>query len=117
MSRKRTMARKRADPAPVFAALSDPTRLRIVARLCDAGPLATVRLTEGAPMSRQAITKHLRALEHAGLARSGRAGRDRIWELRTERLAEVGRYLDQISTQWDAALARLRTLVEEKKEQ
>jgi DNA-binding transcriptional ArsR family regulator len=112
MARKRTMARELADPAPVFAALGDATRLRIVARLCDGGPLSIVRLTEGARVSRQAVSKHLRALEDAGLARSGRAGRERIWELRTERLAEVRRYLDQISTQWDAALARLQRLVE-----
>ena len=114
MSRKRTTARKLAGPAPIFAALGDATRLRIVARLCDRGPLSIVRLTEGARMSRQAVTKHLRALEGAGLARSGRAGRERIWELRTERLAEVRGYLDQISAQWDEALVRLRTLVEGK---
>jgi DNA-binding transcriptional ArsR family regulator len=113
MARKRTMPRELADPAPVFAALGDATRLRIVARLCDGGPLSIVRLTKGARVSRQAVSKHLRALEDAGLARSGRAGRERIWELRTERLAEVRRYLDQISAQWDAALARLQKLVEE----
>jgi DNA-binding transcriptional ArsR family regulator len=112
MSRKRITARKLVAPASVFAALADTTRLRIVSRLCDGGPLSIVRLTEGARVSRQAVTKHLRALEDAGLARSGRAGRERIWELRTERLTEVRRYLDQISTQWDDALARLRTVVE-----
>ena len=71
-----------------------------------------MRLTEGARVSRQAVTKHLRTLEHAGLARSGRAGRERVWELRIERLAEVRRYLEQISRQWDEALARLKKLVE-----
>jgi DNA-binding transcriptional ArsR family regulator len=71
-----------------------------------------VRLTGGAAVSRQAITKHLRALEEVGLVRSSRDGRERIWELRTKRLAEIRQYLDQISTQWDDALARLRTLVE-----
>lgn len=70
------------------------------------------RLADGASVSRQAVTKHLRALEQAGLARSSRAGRERIWELRTQRLSEVRRYLDQISDQWDAALGRLRTFVE-----
>lgn len=99
-------------PAPVFAALGDPTRLRIVSRLCDGGPLSIARLTEGASVSRQAITKHLRALERAGLVRSGQAGRERLWTLRTERLAEARRYLDQISQQWDDAIERLRALVE-----
>ncbi|HWI26176.1 MAG TPA: metalloregulator ArsR/SmtB family transcription factor [Stellaceae bacterium] len=100
------------EAASVFAALGDPTRLRLVARLCHGGPLSIVRLTDGAEVSRQAVTKHLRALEAAGLVRSGRAGRERIWELQPRRLAETRRYLDQISTQWDAALARLSDFVE-----
>lgn len=69
-------------------------------------------LARGAPVSRQAITKHLHALERAGLARSARAGRERVWELRANRLADVQRYLSEISAQWDAALGRLRSLVE-----
>jgi DNA-binding transcriptional ArsR family regulator len=68
------------------------------------GPLSIVRLTESSEVSRQAITKHQRALEGAGLVRSGRAGRERIWELQTKRLAEVRHYLDQISTQWTRRL-------------
>jgi DNA-binding transcriptional ArsR family regulator len=101
-----------AEAAPIFAALADETRLRIVARLCGEGPLSIVRLADGATVSRQAITKHLYALEGAGLARSSRAGRERIWELRTKRLSEVRRYLEDISQQWDAALGRLRAFVE-----
>jgi DNA-binding transcriptional ArsR family regulator len=101
-----------SDPAPVFAALGEPARLRIVSRLCDAGPLSIARLTEGTSVSRQAITKHLQALERAGLVRSGRAGREHIWTLRTERLAETQHYLAQISQQWDAALLRLQAFVE-----
>ncbi len=98
--------------APVFAALGDRTRLRIVARLCEGGPQSTVGLTDGSSVSRQAIAKHLRALSDAGLVRSRRAGRERIWELQTRRLTEVRRYLDAISARWDGALERLRTLVE-----
>jgi len=99
----------------VFAALGDATRLHIVARLCHRGPLSTVRLTQGGEVSRQAVTKHLRALEGAGLVRSARAGRERIWQLQTRRLAEVQHYLQQISAQWDAALERLRAFVETEK--
>lgn len=102
-----------AEAAPVFAALGDATRLRIVGRLCSGGPLSIVRLTDGAKVSRQAVTKHLRALERAGLVRSGRAGRERIWELQPVRLAAVRDYLDAISAQWDQALRRLQALVEE----
>lgn len=103
---------KLADAAPIFAALGDETRLRIVARLCGDGPLSIVRLSDGARVSRQAVTKHLYALEQAGLARSSRAGRERIWELRTRRLNDVQQYLEQISQQWDAAIGRLRAFVE-----
>ena len=111
-SRKRAAAAGLVDAAPVFAALGDATRLQIVARLCDGGPLSIARLTEGSRVSRQAVTKHLRALEGAGLVRSGRAGRERIWELRTTRLAQARRYLDKVSERWDGALERLRALVE-----
>jgi DNA-binding transcriptional ArsR family regulator len=96
----------------VFAALGDATRLQIVTRLCEGGPLSIARLTEGAQVSRQAITKHLHALSEAGLVRSRRAGRERIWQLQTRRLAEVRRYLDRISRQWDQAIGRLRSFVE-----
>jgi DNA-binding transcriptional ArsR family regulator len=97
----------------IFAALGDETRLQIVGRLCESGPMSIVRLTDGTEVSRQAVTKHLHVLEEAGLVRSSRDGRERIWELRTKRLAEVRKYLDQISAQWDEALVRLKAMVEE----
>ena len=99
--------------APVFAALGDPTRLRVVARLCSAGPLSITHLSEGARVTRQAITKHLETLSEAGLVRDRRHGRERIWELEPRRLEMAHNYLDQISEQWDAALSRLKTFVEE----
>jgi DNA-binding transcriptional ArsR family regulator len=106
------MARLRA-PAAVFAALGDPTRLQLVERLCASGPQSIVRLTDGVKVSRQAVTKHLHALAEVGLVHSAREGRERIWKLETARLAEAHRYLDQISTQWDDAIDRLRALVED----
>ena len=114
MTRAGSRIAKLADNAPVFAALGDATRLRIVARLCEQGPLSITRLTEGAEVSRQAITKHLQALEEAGVVRGNRAGRERVWELRTARLVEVQHCLERISGQWNRALDRLRALVEER---
>lgn len=99
--------------APVFAALGDETRLQIVARLCKHGPLSISRLADGSSISRQGITKHLDALADAGLVRSKREGRERIWNIETRRLAEARRYLDQVSAQWDAAIDRLRAFVED----
>ncbi|HUA34902.1 MAG TPA: metalloregulator ArsR/SmtB family transcription factor [Candidatus Binataceae bacterium] len=101
-----------AEVAPVFAALGDQTRLRLIARLSSEGPQSISRLADGAKVTRQAITKHLRALEGVGLARSSRAGRERIWELRAKRLNTAEHYLEQISNQWDAVINRLRAFVE-----
>jgi DNA-binding transcriptional ArsR family regulator len=98
--------------ASVFAALGDPTRLGLVARLCGGGPLSIVRLTEGAEVTRQAVTKHLHVLEDAGLVRSTRQGRERLWELEPRKLEAARRYLDLISRRWDEALSRLKAAVE-----
>lgn len=98
--------------AASFAALGDPTRFAIVAQLGAEGPRPTMALTANASASRQAISKHLRILESAGLIRGARLGRHRVWTLEDARLAEMRFYLSEISAQWDQALARLRLLVE-----
>jgi DNA-binding transcriptional ArsR family regulator len=97
----------------VFAALGDETRLRLVSRLCKEGPQSITRLTEGEAVTRQAITKHLRVMEGAGLVRVSWRGRESVWELETARLAEARRYLDAIEMQWEGALERLKRFVEE----
>jgi DNA-binding transcriptional ArsR family regulator len=114
MSRRTSTAL--AEAAPVFAALGDETRLKLVARLSSEGPLSIVRLSEGAPITRQAVTKHLRALADAGIVRGirpGRRQRQRVWQLEPRRLEQARQYLAQISLQWDDALERLRSFVEE----
>jgi len=98
--------------ATLFAALGDETRLRLVARLCDSGPASIGRLTVGSNVTRQAITKHLRVMEEAGLVRGSRRGRESVWQLEQRRLEDARRYLDTISKQWDEALGRLREFVE-----
>ena len=100
--------------APVFAALGDETRLALVSRLGNEGPLSIASLTAGAGVSRQAVTKHLCALGDAGLVRSRRRGRERIWQLEPRRLGEARGYLERISAEWDAALDRLRRFVEDR---
>ena len=99
--------------APVFAALGDETRLRLLSRLGTEGPLSIARLTAGTDVTRQAVTKHLHVLGGAGLARGRRQGRERLWVLEAQPLEEARRYLDLISQQWDAALARLKAAVED----
>jgi DNA-binding transcriptional ArsR family regulator len=99
--------------AHLFAALGDETRLRLVSRLSDGGPMSITRLTEGSNVTRQAITKHLRMMEGSGLVRSTRHGRESVWQLDQRRLEDARRYLDMISKQWDDALLRLREFVED----
>lgn len=114
MQRSRSSAVRRSTSwAPVFAALGDETRLGLVSRLSNAGPMSIAKLTEGSEVSRQAITKHLRVLEQAGLARGARDGRETVWELQLDRLEEARRWLDVISSQWDAVLGRLKAFVEQ----
>jgi len=102
-----------AGAAPVFAALGDETRLRLVAQLCREGPLPIARLSDASPVTRQAVTKHLHTLARAGLVRSRGPGRGRVWELQPRRLGDARQWLDRISRQWDDALERLRAFVEE----
>jgi DNA-binding transcriptional ArsR family regulator len=101
------------DAAPLFAALGDATRLRLLARLSTSGPESISRLASRADVSRQAISKHLDVLAKAGLVRGRRRGRERIWQIEPARLADAHAYLERISRQWDQALDRLRLLVEE----
>ncbi len=102
-----------ADAAPVFAALGDETRLALMTRLGAGQPLSIAQLALGMPVTRQAVTKHLHVLSHAGLVRDFRRGRERMWQPEAQRLAEARRYLDAISRRWDEALDRLKKLVEE----
>lgn len=96
----------------MFAALSDETRLSLVAALAGGRSRSITELTAGTRLTRQAITKHLRVLEGVGLVRSNRAGRESLFELDPAPLAELRAYLERVSEQWDQALARLKAFVE-----
>jgi DNA-binding transcriptional ArsR family regulator len=99
--------------AEVFAALGDATRLSVLDRLSHGTPQSIVRLTEGTRLTRQAVTKHLRVLESAGVVRSVRAGRESLFALEPKPIDDLRRYLETVSAQWDDALARLKAFVEE----
>jgi DNA-binding transcriptional ArsR family regulator len=114
MSRK-SHNRRRSGPAPqavLFAALGDKTRLALVARLVSGQPVSISQLTAGSQLTRQAITKHLRVLERAGLVRSVRAGRENRFALDPRPLHAMQTYLDRVSHHWDQALLRLKAFVE-----
>ncbi len=98
--------------APIFAALGDETRLRLIAVLCTGGAVSITQLTSGTEITRQAVTKHLHVLADAGLVRDMKVGRERLWEFEPTQLEEARRSLDLIARQWDHALEKLKKAVE-----
>jgi DNA-binding transcriptional ArsR family regulator len=102
-----------AAPAVIFAALGDPTRLALLARLADGEARSIVALSGDTALTRQAVTKHLRVLERAGLVAQRRMGRESRFAYRPEAMATARSYLDAVTGHWDRALGRLRRLVEE----
>jgi DNA-binding transcriptional ArsR family regulator len=100
-------------PAVIFAALGDRTRLSLIARLSSGQPCSIAELTQNTRLTRQAITKHLRVLEDAGMVRSSRLGRESRFEFDPAPIEEIRTYLDSVSKQWDQALTRLKAFVED----
>ena len=96
----------------VFAALGDGTRLALVAKLSSGEPYSISRLTSGSRLTRQAITKHLRVLEGAGIVHSIRRGRESLFEFDPQSIVDLKDYLEMVSRDWDERLARFRTFVE-----
>jgi DNA-binding transcriptional ArsR family regulator len=91
-----------------WGALADGTRLAIVARLAD-GPLAVGKLAAGLPVSRSAVSQHLKILKDAGLVEDVAAGTRRIYRLNPVALAALR---DQLDTYWQRALTRYADAVE-----
>src|SRR5580704_9895227 len=112
-ARSRGGLRARMAHAPIFAALGAETRLLLIGKLCDGRRRSISQLARGSKVTRQAITKHLRVLENAGVVRSTREGRESLFELVPRPIDEVKHYLDHVSKQWDEALARLKAFVED----
>jgi DNA-binding transcriptional ArsR family regulator len=105
-------AKKIKQHAEVFAALGDPIRLSLVNKLVGGEPRSISELTEGAKVTRQAITKHLRVLEGVGVVHSSKEGRESLYELDAKPLESLQEYLAIIAQQWDEALNSLKAFVE-----
>ena len=99
-------------PHAIYQALGDPTRLEIVQRLGDRGPMPTLELVEGLGMTRQAATKHLLVLENVGLVQSRTEGRQVVRELKLEVLNQAEDWLAKRTAMWDRKLDALKKLVE-----
>lgn len=102
-----------AGAALLFAALGDSTRLTLLRQLSDGGPASISALADTQAMTRQGVTKHLHVLAEAGVIDGRRRGREQVWALNPDRLADGRRHLDVIAAGWDEALARFKKLVEE----
>jgi DNA-binding transcriptional ArsR family regulator len=98
-----------------FAALSDPTRRAILARLA-AGEASVAELAEPFSMSQPAISKHLKVLERAGLISSGRDAQRRPRALVAEPLADASHWLDHYRRFWEEKLDRLEALLQDMQE-
>lgn len=101
------------DRARVFAALGDGTRLELVARLTRHGEKSIAQLRSGLPLTRQAVTKHLKVLEDAKVVTSRRIGRESRFAIRTRTLVSAQDYLARASAQWDEVVGRIKASVEE----
>jgi DNA-binding transcriptional ArsR family regulator len=103
---------RRPGPAPVFAALGDPTRLSLLMTLSDGQARSIAALSTDTRLTRQAVTKHLHVLEQAGLVSSARIGRESRFTYQPGPVATARSYLDTVSAQWDDALGRLQSFLE-----
>ena len=95
-----------------FAALADPTRRAILARLAS-GEATVNELAEPFAMTQPAISKHLKVLERAGLISRDRDAQRRPSRLEPRRLAEASAWLDKYRQFWEASFARLDTVLDE----
>lgn len=106
------IVRSSATLANVFAALGDPTRLKLVAVLCAGSAFSIAQLTANTDISRQGVTKHLQVLADAGVVRDVKLGRERLWQLEPGQIEEAKRTLEVIGREWEVALGKLKTFVE-----
>ncbi len=85
----------------------------LVRTLSGGQPHSISQLTAGTALTRQAVTKHLRVLEEAGIVRGVRSGRESMFEFNPAPIETLREYLAVVSEQWDQALARLKSFIEE----
>ncbi len=95
----------------MFAALADPTRRDLLARLSSGGPSTATALAAGLPVTRQAVARHLLVLADAGLVRGARAGRETRYRVTPEPLADAVSWMTAVGADWDRRLAALRDLL------
>ena len=91
----------------VFIALADPTRRFVIERLAAGGTITATELAEALPISRQGVSKHLKILEEANLVTTRQKGRERLYSLSPQPLAEAVDWVTAVNERW---VGRLRAL-------
>jgi ArsR family transcriptional regulator, cadmium/lead-responsive transcriptional repressor len=102
-------------PGEVFEALADPTRRRVIALLSEQGTATASELADELPVSRQAIAKHLNALQDARLVASERVGREHRYRLTPGPMADAVSWMADVGSAWDERLSRLGKLLERRR--
>jgi DNA-binding transcriptional ArsR family regulator len=100
------------DVGATFSALADPSRRRMLGLLGDRGGATATELARELPISRQAVAKHLAALEAAGLVATRRQGRELRYMVTPQPLEDAVAWIAQAGAEWDERLARLQAYVE-----
>lgn len=96
----------------LWAALGEPSRLRVLDALLDCGDATATMLAQKLPLTRQAVTKHLVVLGRVGLVAGRRQGREVRYVVEPDRLAEAARAMNAVAAQWDRRLARIKAIAE-----
>ena len=106
------MTQEGDDADRLWAALGDPSRLRVLDLLLERGETTASALARELPITRQGIAKHLAVLERVDLVRARRAGRETLFTVRDERLAQAQRQLARVASRWDGRLAAIKRIAE-----
>lgn len=96
----------------LWSAIGDPTRRRMLDLLLTGGPGTATKLSEGLPVTRQAVSKHLAVLDRVGLVHVTPSGRERIYQVDAAQLARAVAQLSSVGSAWDARLHRIKQIAE-----
>ena len=98
--------------APIFAALADPMRRKLLISLAEHSSKTATQMAEEYPITRQGILKHLNILEEAGLVAVSQKGREKRYVLTPAPLSELDQWIKALNSKWDERLMRLKTFIE-----
>jgi DNA-binding transcriptional ArsR family regulator len=96
----------------LWSAIADPSRRRVLDLVVRRGEASASWLATQVPFTRQAVSKHLVVLEHAGLINHRKQGREVLYQVDPDRLDEAARAMADLASQWDRRLDAIKRLAE-----